>query len=499
MPFPPSQLPRQLVDILADLSTVLFSRHMDADGTITYGWFSANVEAVFGYGAPDLTLTPKGALNAVHWADRDAHVEAVRASAAALERSVERFRIVTAAGETRWLRGSAQPSRNPDGSVEWEGAWSDITEWMRAEAHFQTVMDHAEDVILTIDAHAGIAWGNGAVERVLGWSIDELRGRCLATLLPGLCGMPEHIDPARCDLADTMRCFLRGTQEVSAIRKDGSTFPFEMTVSEVRADGRLSLIVIGRDITRRRQLERALTEGQKLEALGRLAGGVAHELNNMLGPILMNAEMLGRTAHLDERNQGRVARVIEAAKHSRDIVRNVLAYCRNQPQPLAPLDLAQIFRAFADLAASALPPSVKLEAHAPIQPVTVVGDPAQITQVLLNLANNASDAMGGIGILAVDLAVVPAGEPAAQAGLDPARAHAEIRVADTGCGMSPATMARIFDPFFTTKPIGQGTGLGLSVVQGLVKAMGGAISVDSQPSRGTVFRIIFPLADEAPP
>ncbi|MBR9970729.1 PAS domain-containing sensor histidine kinase [Magnetospirillum sulfuroxidans] len=608
----PATFPAPLVDLMADLACVLFRRHMCADGSLSYVWFSPNVETVFGFAPAEMSVAHTGALNALHWADRDDHVREIRRSAATLQPCHELFRIISDDGQTHWLRGSARPQRHDDGSIIWDGAWLDITQWMRAEHHFQTVMDHAEDCILTVDCNSGIEWANAATERLFDCHEGGLRGQCLMERIQKSCppGRPS------CHGDDMLSCFQRGTSEVTAIHSDGSLFPFEMTVSEVRTDGRLSLIVIGRDISRRkqtesvlaeteqrlrlmfeaapvgilvadstgrirqsnpafhimcgqdtdaidgaalsdfipvanlpdlensvegvfcreisianaqntlkrwrmsgshfhaakddphpsilllieditdyyrsaeerRQLERVLTEGQKLEALGRLAGGVAHELNNMLGPILMGAEMLIRSAALDDKNRGRCDRIIEAAKHGRDIVRGVLAYCRQERQDLSAIDLVPVVGQFSELVRSVLPPTTRLDLSITCGQAMVMGNAGQITQILLNLANNGRDAMDGKGTLQVHLGCS-----------DTATPQAIITISDTGCGMSEEVAARIFDPFFTTKPVGQGTGLGLSVVHGLVTAMGGAIAVTSAIGHGSTFTITLPVADMACP
>ena len=183
----------------------------------------------------------------------------MKTSAAALRPSTELFRLISDDGQTHWLRGSAHPRRLDDGSIVWDGAWLDISQWMRAEHHFQTVMDHAEDCILTVDCDSGIEWANAATERLFGCAEGELNGQCLMELIQQSCppGRPS------CHSDSMLSCFQRGTREVTAIRADGTTFPFEMTVSEVRTDGRLSLIVIGRDITRRKQTESVLADTEE--------------------------------------------------------------------------------------------------------------------------------------------------------------------------------------------------------------------------------------------
>jgi len=758
----------------------MFRREMLPGGEVRYPWVSDNVIDILGISADEMTVTPKGALNAVHWADRDAHVEAIHQSGRDLCPCDETFRAITLSGETRWFRGSAVPRRESDGLVVWDGAWIDISPRMRAENQFHTVMEHAADAIFTLDDRHRVDWMNTAAERLFGYEMAELNGRCLSALI-GTAECATTDPSAPCPVGKPSSCVPLGQREVKAARQDGTTFPFEMTTSELRTDGRLSLIVIGRDITERRateaklaetehrlrtiaanlpgvvfkrsmgadgtirypyisegiheilgcapqdivkdpsflhdaiipadrrrlmdvlrdpersldpvgedirvvdphgrlrwlrgqsrprfrgdtvewdglildvteeteeriraetavreseerfrlafaaaslgivvvgldgaiqqsnpaframignapvesasffdfidhtdlpiagpsateygpsfcmdyaprlpnkaechwritgtrfaaspdaaapsllfliediteqtraaavrrQLELALQEGHKLEALGRLAGGVAHELNNMLGPILMAAEMLQRSIPLDDRNAERCARIVEAAKHGRDIVRNVLAYCRNEQKALAEIDLVSIFGQFVSLATSTLPPSIRVESRIEIGQAKILGEATQLQQILLNLANNARDAMNGHGALTLTLRPLSefdltTSSPTAERGaihaehesnapnpfttLDPTRPHVEILVADSGGGMPPSVQARIFDPFFTTKPVGQGTGLGLSVVQGIVKAMGGAIAVDSELGSGTTFRVALPLLESA--
>ncbi|CAA7626342.1 PAS domain S-box protein [Magnetospirillum sp. SS-4] len=627
-PFPPVSL-----DLLADLGGIAWRRHMTADGIVSYPWMSANTAGILGYPPDQMAVNAKGALSIVHWADRDAHVAAIRASAAAMEPCAEQFRAITAAGETRWFQGTSRPRRLAGGGIAWDGLWLDNTPRMRAEVQLQMLMDHAEDCIFILGEDR-ITWSNAAAERNFGYLAEELTGR----------PFNELIDPPRqpgFDDAD-LAANHGGNAEITARRRDGTSFPFEMTVSEVRSDGKLSLIVIGRDITlrrtaekrleesekrlrvafaaaslgivvvapdgtiqfynpafetmagsdydtllgvslfrfvpnlvmpplsappplglsccvvchpnlpdgaerhwrltitqfstdldtdshsvlcfiediteatqatrERRQLESMLHEGQKLEALGRLAGGIAHELNNMLGPILMGAEMVARSVALDRKNAERVQRIIDAAKNSRDIVRNVLAYCRKEQKEAGAIDLVPVFESFVGLATSTLPPTIRIQHGRNVDRAVAVANAGQIQQVLLNLANNARDAMDGAGTLVLALnqlsplelaalsrqihSVAASGDEAVVnplAILDPDREHVEIKVGDTGSGMSRSVIAKIFDPFFTTKPVGQGTGLGLSVVQGIVANMGGAIAVDSAIGAGTTFHVILPL------
>ena len=634
----PSPFTTMALGLLSDLGGIAWRRHLAPDGSISYPWLSNNIATVLGYHPSELAVNSRGALTFIHWADRDAHIADTLKSAEAMVPCTEQFRAITASGETRWLQGSSRPRRLADGTIAWDGIWLDNTLRMRAEAQHQMLMDHAEDCIFILSSQDCITWSNAAAERNFGYLAEELLGRCFGQLVG-----KADLHPCSCDADPAGSNYPGGNVEVTARRRDGSSFPFEMTVSEVRSDGTLSLIVIGRDITQRRtaekqreeserrlritfaaaslgivvvspdgtiqfynpafesmagdnydsllgvnlfsfvpdsimpspskipplgisycvvcqphladgaehhwrltitqfsteydttdpsmlcfiediteatratqdrrQIEIMLHEGQKLEALGRLAGGIAHELNNMLGPILMGAEMVARSAPLDQKNVERVQRIIDAAKNSRDIVRNVLAYCRKEQKVLAPVDLVPAFESFVALASSTLPPTIKVRRNRAIDQAVVVADTGQIQQVLLNLANNARDAMDGVGTLDLTLRRLTAldqielskrmqsamdnGGTRANpiSSLDPQLDYVEIRVSDSGTGMNQAVIAKIFDPFFTTKPVGQGTGLGLSVVQGIITGMGGAIAVDSKVGDGTTFHVILPLAE----
>ncbi|TAN61063.1 MAG: PAS domain S-box protein, partial [Magnetospirillum sp.] len=247
--------------ILADMECIAWRREMAVDGSVSYPWFSDNVETILGLPPERFTVNSKGALTVIHWADRDSHLASLHRSAATQEPCHEDFRAITAAGETRWLRGSAYPRRLEDGRTIWDGMWQDNTQRMRAEAQHQMLMDHAADCIFIISGNACITWSNAATERNFGYLADELIGRCIGDLveLPGntSCNNQPHAE------ADDDACLPRGSREVNAKRQDGTTFPFEMTISEVRNDGKLSLIVIGRDISRRRTAERLLAESEQ--------------------------------------------------------------------------------------------------------------------------------------------------------------------------------------------------------------------------------------------
>ena len=247
-----------------------------------------------------------------------------------------------------------------------------------------------------------------------------------------------------------------------------------------------------------RELEARLLEAQKMESIGTLAGGVAHDFNNVLAAILGNLAIAREDLGPGHPVQQHLSMVQQAATRARSLVQQILTFSRRLPQerevqPLAPL----VAEALALLRAT-LPASVRLEAHLSVQPLAAEVDAGQIQQVVLNLCNNAWQALPAqIGRIDVHLEAVTIAEGDTAAGTPPPGRYARLSVVDDGSGMDEATRTRIFEPFFTTKPVGQGTGLGLAVVHGIVAASGGHIAVNSAPGLGTRIDVHLPLREAA--
>jgi CheY-like chemotaxis protein len=235
-----------------------------------------------------------------------------------------------------------------------------------------------------------------------------------------------------------------------------------------------------------------------MEAVGRLAGGVAHDFNNVLAGVFAYGEMLVEETPAGSPLKRYAQNVLIAATRGRALVEQILAYSRSQRGKRAPVDLAHVVAETLELVRGSLPANIRLEASAPESPLVVMGDATQLHQVVTNLCSNAIQAMSGGGILRVALETTDvSGERALSHGtLVPGR-YVRLRVEDSGSGMDEATLSRIFEPFFTTKEIGQGTGLGLSLVYAIVTDAGGAIDVKSAPGQGTTFTIYGPLAEVA--
>ncbi|MDH4186720.1 MAG: PAS domain S-box protein, partial [Nitrospira sp.] len=268
------------------------------------------------------------------------------------------------------------------------------------------------------------------------------------------------------------------------------------------------VIVVAQDITERKQAEESLQifqeqirQMQKQEALGQLAGGIAHDFNNLLTAILGNAEIVGRKLATDHPSRPNLSRILEAGNRASQLVQQILTFTRQQEVTRTAQSLAPIITEALGLLRATIPASVALTSTVDIATPSVMADATQLHQVIMNLCTNAWHAMKDRhGSIMINLAPITLTEPlhSLQTTLPPGT-YAHLSVGDTGCGIEADILERIFDPFFTTKPVGQGTGLGLSVVQGIIQGHDGAIVVESQPGRGTTFHLYFPAASTGEP
>ncbi|GAP36615.1 PAS domain S-box protein [Piscinibacter sakaiensis] len=384
------------------------------------------------------------------------------------------------------------------------GVARDIREHRRAadelrasEEMLRVIVEDALDAAVRIDAEGCVIGWNAQAERTFGWSAAEAAGRSLSALIVPERHRDAHERGRRHFLATGHGPALNRRLEMSALRRDGQEIPVELTVTPVRTGQGWVFSAFLRDLSavhaseaQRATLEAQLRESQKMEAIGTLAGGIAHDFNNILAAILANAALARDALGGGGAAAGELTQIERSAQRARSLVQQILAFGRRHEPQLEALDLRPLIEEVHALMRALLPAGVALERVEPAWPVRVLGDATQLQQVLMNLCTNAWHALGGEGGPGGRIELGVAVEPGAAG--PPSRARLWVR--DNGCGMDEATRQRIFEPFFTTKPVGQGTGLGLSVVHGIVRSHGGELRVDSAPGAGSCFEVLLPLA-----
>lgn len=402
--------------------------------------------------------------------------------------------VLTAAGVTRTYLATKAPYRDRSGDIIGTlGVSRDITERRRAEDQIRqqaTLLDKARDAIMVRDLEHGITYWNKSAEELYGWTAQEVLGRNASEILYRDLAAFEKAIAAVLSVGEW-------SGELQQVTKSGESILIEGRWTLVRDDlGRpQAVLAINSDITEKRRLEQQFLRAQRMESIGTLAGGIAHDLNNMLAPILMSIDLLRLTSR-DERSQAVLSTIETSAKRGADMVKQILSFARGVDGPRATIDVRQIIDDMRYLVQDTFPKNITF--HADVEPElpSFSGDHTQLHQVLLNLCVNARDAMPRGGTLTVAATSLQADEN--YAGMTPNAkpgAYLKIKVTDTGAGIPREMLDKIFDPFFTTKELGKGTGLGLSTVLAIVKSHGGFVNVYSEPGNGTTFSICLPATD----
>ena len=364
-------------------------------------------------------------------------------------------------------------------------------ELQESESRYRAIFETAVDAIIVSDQHGIIQEFSRAAEAMTGYRAAELIGQNMRVLLPPAMRQEPERHTAR---------YLWTIKELEVCRKDGSVFPAHLSIAEWWAGGYRHFTGILRDLSaqhreqvERTKLEAQLHQAQKMEAIGNLTGGMAHDFNNMLGVIIGNIDLL-RDLKGEDRDIDELTReALDAAFRGADLTRRLLAFARQQPLRPQHVDVNELVSGITRLLRRTIGEDIEISLDLATELWPVVVDPAQLEASLTNLATNARDAMPDGG----RLMIVTANRTL---DTDYAAQHAEVvpggyvmlEVSDTGCGMTPEVMQRIFEPFFTTKSRDKGTGLGLSMVFGFIKQSGGHIGVYSEPGIGTTFRLFLP-------
>jgi PAS domain S-box-containing protein len=365
-------------------------------------------------------------------------------------------------------------------------------EQMRADLHqanaqFAAIVASSTDAIVSKTLEGTILSWNPAAERIFGYTAEEMVGGSIFRLVP-----EEYHQSEREVLDRLAQGEVVTASEVERVRKDGERIWISLSSSPVRDDtGRIiGAASIKRDVTESRQAAERLREAQRLRAIGQLAGGIAHEANNQMLVVLGAAHFLLRQAGLNEAARADIRAIVQAAERTAGITQQLLAFGRRQTLRLENRELDPVVAGFQPILRRTLAENHVLALTLDAAGAVARLDPRQLEQILLNLTLNARDAMPDGGRLTIATRIVQ--EP-------DGGQYVCLAVTDTGCGMEPETLERAFEPFFTTKDVGQGTGLGLSVVEGIVSQSGGFLRVASAPDHGTTFSLFFPVMEARAP
>ena len=466
-------------------------------------YFNPAVERLTGYRPEDLRHTKLDAW--IHPEDRARLSEFREKRFSGFSFADVEFRLIRKDGSEKWISATSAPLLDEQGrQIGAISTGRDITERKQAEEalrqsqeRFRILFESAPDAIFIVDERLNFLMVNNAACAQLRYSRDQLLALSFAGIAPS-------------ELAESVRNALRQggddrlTFTGAHIRADKTTLPVELHLRKIHFDGHMAAIGVARDITEREQaqhqrleLEQQLQQAQKLESIGRLAGGIAHDFNNLLTVINGYSSLIlsGPPAGADILNK--VEHIKDAGGRAANLTQQLLAFSRKQIMKPEALDVNAVVADAGRILRRLLGEDIELQTVLAPSVGAIVADSGHLGQVLMNLAVNARDAMPNGGKLVIETANAELDHTyaATHSEVTPGR-YVMIAVSDTGCGMDEPTRRRMFEPFFTTKSTDKGTGLGLSTVYGIVTQNKGAISVDSEPGRGTTFRLYFPRSEE---
>ena len=394
------------------------------------------------------------------------------------------FRIRRPDGEVRWLSEHAVPISDANGRVERVvGTVRDITPAKLAESQLAeqaALIEKARDAIVVLGLDHQVIYWNHSAELLYGWAAAEAVGRSARELL--------YQDEAA--FLEAIRTVLKHgvwTGEISQFTRSGQAVTVDGRWTLLRdPDGKpRSILSINTDITGRKQLEQQFLRAQRMESIGTLAGGIAHDLNNVLSPVIMSVDLLKHRL-ADPADREILDIVGASARRGADMVQQILSFARGMEGRRVEVNVGRILQEVVRIIGDTFPKSIRVELDMASGLHPVHADPTQLHQVLLNLCVNARDAMPKGGVLRLRAANTANDEPLVR-----------IDVEDTGTGISTNLLGKIFDPFFTSKEPGKGTGLGLSTALAIVRGHGGTLEVSSKPGEGTVFTVFLPASRRA--
>ncbi len=485
---------RSLAALLSNLPGMAYRCLNDREWTMQI--VSDGCEALTGYATEDLTGNVRVAYgDLIHPDDRAMVWQTVQSGVERRQQYRMAYRLMAAGGEEKWVWESGTGVYSEAGELQaLEGFIMDVTDRVRAEESLRKLslaVEQSPASIIITDAAGDIEYVNARFTDVTGYSLDEVAGRNPRILKSG-CTPAATIQ----ELWATITSGRPWRGEFQNRKKTGELYWDRAFISPILdSSGKTThYVAVNEDITDRRKLEEGLRQAQKLEAVGQLAGGVAHDFNNILTVLLMNLSALQERASVDEEVRTSLTEMEVAAQRAATLTRQLLAFSRRQLLDTKLLDLGAVVANMANMLRRLLGEDIDLLLDGTDAAHWVSADAGMMDQVLMNLCVNARDAMPNGGTLTIGVhqvaidAEVASRDPEALPGT-----FICVSVADTGCGMDPDTRKHVFEPFFTTKAIGKGTGLGLATVYGIVKQHNGWINIYSEVGTGTTVRVYLPV------
>ena len=489
----------QFADLVNNIDGIV--READAR-TFRVSFVSFQAQRILGYPVADWTSSATFWPDHLHPEDRETALQYCRSCLDHGETKDFEYRMISADGRVVWIHDFVSMVMENGRAVTLRGVMVDVTERKNAEAElrkredrFRLLIENASDIVTVINAAGIIRFQSPSVTHILGYQPGEMVGRSAFEFL--------HPDDLSRVTGTVKSAFANPGLPVSVEYRyhhsDGSWRYLQSVGRSIEGESPDGfLIVNSRDISETRKLEEQFRQSQKMEAIGQLAGGVAHDLNNILTVVHMQLDMLKHGDPLTEIQSESVLDIEKASRRAADLTRQLLMFSRRQAAMKHDLDLNAVVTNITKMLQRILGEDVAMHISYAPQPLPVHADSGMLDQILLNLAVNSRDAMPAGGKLVIETSMAEFDEFAASQ-----KQHARIgrfaclSVSDTGKGIPPEILPRIFEPFFTTKDIGKGTGLGLATVFGIVQQHNGWINAYSESSKGTTFRMYLPLQKEA--
>jgi PAS domain S-box-containing protein len=460
-------------------------------------WNSPSVARSRGFSLDDLRtlplerhLTPASLETAMNTFAEALSPDNLRQKDLTISRQME-LELTKKDGSTFWSDIQVTLLRDPEGNpVGFLGVGRDITKRKQAEELYRILADSSYAGVFIVQ-DGKFQFVNPHILEYSGYSASELIGNDSYNFVH-----PDDHAQLRTNAIDMLKGRITNPYEYRIIDSKGKIRRLIETVKLITYRGKRAVLGNTMDVTERYRMESLLRQSQKMEAIGTLAGGIAHDFNNILGAIMGYTDMALMTAEADGRLRRYLEQVYKAGERARDLVNQILAFSRQSDEKPRPLRISPIVKETLKLLRASLPATIQIHQNIESGSDVVLADPTQIHQIMMNLCTNAAHAMkdrkGDLKVALVPVEINLHDDLVEHHGLSPGM-FLKLTISDTGIGIAPEIIDRIFDPFFTTKKPGEGTGMGLSVVYGIVKGYGGVITVDSKKGKGSQFHVYLPL------